>query len=81
MEEPHIGKIIKAELVRQGRTITWLADEMNYSRQNIYKIFSRKWIHTDLLLKVSDILDHDFFKYFSDYREKTKKTGIVKKID
>jgi len=68
-EEPHIGKLIKAELARQGRSITWLAKQLGCSRQNAYKIFNRKWIYTDLLLRICDILDYDFFKCFSDYRE------------
>ena len=71
-EEPHIGKLIKAELTRQGRSITWLAVQLGYSRQNAYKIFSRKWIYTDLLLKISDLLDYDFFKCYSDYRNNRK---------
>ena len=71
-EEPHIGNLIKEELHRQGRSITWLAEQLNYSRQYVYKLFRRKWIYTDLLLKISDILDYDFFKCFSDYRNSRK---------
>ena len=71
-EEPHIGKLIKAELARQGRSITWLAKQLGCIRQNAYKIFNRKWIYTDLLLKISDLLDYDFFKCFSDYRNVKK---------
>lgn len=67
--EPHIGHIIKQELRRQGRTITWLATQLGYSRQNMYKLFERKWIYTDLLLKISDIMDNDFFKCYSEYIE------------
>lgn len=67
-EEPHIGKLIKEELARQGRSITWLAAQLGYSRQHVYKLFRRQWIYTDLLLKISDLLDYDFFKCFSDYR-------------
>lgn len=73
-EELHIGKLIKAELARQGRSITWLAEQLNYSRQYVYKIFSRKWINTDLLLKISDILDYDFFKCYSEWRQKKENT-------
>ena len=71
-EEPHIGNLIKEELHRQGRSITWLAEQLNYSRQYVYKLFRRKWIYTDLLLKICDILDYDFFKCFSDYRNSKK---------
>lgn len=71
-EEPHIGRLIKAELARQGRSVTWLAAQLNYSRQYLYKLFRRKWIYTDLLLKICDILDYDFFKCFSEWREQRK---------
>jgi hypothetical protein len=66
-KEPHIGHLIKMELRNQGRSITWLAKQLNFSRQNIYKILNRNWIYTDLLLKICDLLDYDFFKAYSDY--------------
>ena len=75
-EELHIGKIIKVELARQGRSITWLAEQLDYSRQNVYKVFSRKWIYTDLLLKICDILDYDFFNYVSEWRKQKGKATI-----
>ena len=76
-EEPHIGNLIKEELERQGRSITWLAKQLGYSRQNAYKIFNRPWIYTDLLLKISDLLDYDFFKCYSDWRNSRKKECIL----
>ena len=74
-EEPHIGKLIKAELARQGRSITWLATQLGYSRQHVYKLFRRKWIYTDLLLKICDLLNYDFFKCYSDCLRERKKTN------
>ena len=44
--------------------ITWLGKQLGCSRQNIYKILNRPWIYTDMLLKISDLLDYDFFKCF-----------------
>ena len=70
--EPHIGHLIKEELRNPGQTITWLAKQLECSRQNAYKILNRPWIYTDLLLKISIILDYDFFKCFSDYRNSLK---------
>ena len=52
LEAPHIGHIIKKELARQGRTVTWLAAQLNCSRQNVYGIFENKWIYTDTLWKI-----------------------------
>ena len=62
----HIGNLIRTELERQGRSITWLAEEAHYSRENLYKIFRRPWINTDLLFKLCNVLNHDFFKDCSE---------------
>ncbi len=72
MDEPHAGEMIKAELQRQGRTITWLAKQLGYSRENMYKIFNRKWIYSDLLLRISVIMDCDFFRLYSEYYKNKK---------
>ena len=71
-EAPHIGHLIKEELARQERTVTWLANKLNYSRQNIYHIFESQWIATDILLKICDILDCNFFNIYSEYWENKK---------
>lgn len=67
-EEPfHLGKMIKAELARQGRSITWLAKQIDCTRENLYQHFRAPWIHTHTLYKISKALDYDFFKVCSDY--------------
>lgn len=63
----HIGKIIKAELENQGRSVSWLANALYTDRTNMYKIFKKAHIDTFLLLRISQILNHDFFKYYSDH--------------
>ena len=78
-EEPHIGNIIREVLKQQGRSITWLGKQLGCSRQNIYKILRRNWIYTDMLLKISDLLDYDFFKCFSEYHYQRKKTRFESK--
>ncbi len=65
-EYPHIGKIIKAELKQQGRSAVWLASRLNYGTDNVYKIFQRNHLATDVLWKISEVLNHDFFKDVSD---------------
>ena len=69
---PHIGHLIKEELARQGRSTLWLSKQIGCTRQNMYYLLNRGFIYTDLLLKISDVLDCDFFKYYSDYL-KTRK--------
>ncbi|MBR6093321.1 MAG: XRE family transcriptional regulator [Bacteroidales bacterium] len=68
----HIGRAIKQELARQGRTAVWLARQVNCSRENLYKLFMRQWINTDLLFQISKALGHDFFEDCTEfYREGT----------
>ena len=68
----HIGEIIKQELAGQGRSITWLANKIGCSRENLYKIFGRSWIHTDMLQKISIALGYDFFKVYTEWYERQK---------
>jgi len=63
--EIHIGHLIQQKLQEQGRSITWLAKQLNYSRANMYQIFNKKWIDTDLLLKICKTINYDFFKHYS----------------
>ena len=63
----HIGNLIKEELERQERTVSWFARKLFCDRSNVYKIFKRPTIDTELLLRISVILNRDFF---ADYREK-----------
>ena len=62
----HIGECIRNELARQGRTITWLAGEVHCTRENLYRVFRHSWISTDTLFKISEALQHDFFKEYSE---------------
>lgn len=61
----HIGQLIRQELDRQERTPTWLARKINCERPNVYYIFSQPSINTDMLLRISQALNHDFFQYYT----------------
>jgi hypothetical protein len=60
----HIGEKIKkrAKEIRMGPTE--LSRLINTSKQNIYGIFKRKSIDSDLLYKICKVLQHDFFQYY-----------------
>ncbi len=66
MSDINIGKSIEEELRCQHRTVVWLADRLNCNRTNIYKIFNRKSIDTDLLLRISIALNRNFFAQYID---------------
>lgn len=61
----HIGQLIEAELHRQERSVAWFAKKLYCDRTNVYHIFKRQSLDTELLLRISLLLDHDFFRYYS----------------
>jgi ribosome-binding protein aMBF1 (putative translation factor) len=69
----HIGEQIKSELEKKGLSVSEFAKRINKSRENCYSIFSRKTIDTGLLLKISTVLEFDFFEQFSKNAENSKK--------
>lgn len=60
--------MIKAELDRHPKThpVTWFAQELHCKRTNVYDIFNRQTVDTELLARISRILGHDFFRDLSD---------------
>ena len=71
----HIGELIQKVLTEEGRIASWLAKKLHYDKSNIYRIFKSPSINTQLLLKISLLLKHDFFHHFSTtIQEKNEKT-------
>lgn len=62
----HIGKVIHQELKLQGRTVTWFAKQICCDRTNVYNIFHKSSIDTSLLIRISKLLNHNFFDDFKD---------------
>lgn len=64
----HVGELIKAEFDRhpRGHTVNWFAQRLNCKRGNIYDIFNRKSVDTELLMRICAVLGHDFFREISD---------------
>lgn len=65
MSQIFIGKLIEEELRNQERSVVWLSRKLNCNRTNVYKIFNRTSIDSDLLFKISGILQRDFFEIYS----------------
>lgn len=60
-----IGSLIKEELMRQERSVSWFARKLSCDRSNIYRLFQKHSIDTALLARISVILQRDFFKELS----------------
>ena len=60
-----IGTLIKEELAKQERSVSWFARKLSCDRSNIYRLFQKHSIDTALLARISVILQRDFFKELS----------------
>ena len=59
-----IGKLIESKLKEDKLPVTWLAYKLNCDRTNVYRIFKATSLDTNTLLRISQILRHNFFKYY-----------------
>lgn len=61
----HMGHIVEARVRSHGVSVGWLARQISCTRNNIYGIFSRASLDSDLLFRLSAALDYDFFAVLS----------------
>lgn len=59
----HIGNRIREIFnnMPRGCTVVWFAGELCCDRRNIYNIFKAESIDTRMLLRISRVLNHNFF--------------------
>lgn len=63
--EIHIGKIIRAQLKADKRSISWLAQEIGCTRSHLYKMFRKPSIDNKLLLDISIAMSFNFFQHYA----------------
>ena len=66
MNDLRIGQRIHAELKQQGRTVTWLAQQLNMERTSLYYTFRQSSIDLQLLLRISAFIGHNFLQDVAD---------------
>ena len=71
----HIGKEIEKVFTKKGIKISIFASQLNTVPRNVYNIFNRESIDTNTLLKISNILQFDFFRL---YFEKKMTEPLIK---
>ena len=80
MEEIHMGKLIKMHLKQKGIKMQWLCEQMHCHRNTMYGILERSWIDSYTLMRISIILNHDFFAelsaYYADSKEHLKNSDV-----
>ncbi|MDR2292597.1 MAG: XRE family transcriptional regulator [Prevotellaceae bacterium] len=63
--EIHIGQLICSKLKENGRSISWLAKKVYCDRSNLRKMLKNNHVYCELLLRISIVLDYDFFAHYS----------------
>ena len=62
----HVGKLIKERLKEEGKSVVWLAQELGCHRTNVYNIFEKSSLDTNILRRISIIMQYNFFEYLQD---------------
>lgn len=61
----HIGEIIRQKVKEKDITKSSFAQSLNIQRQNIEKtVFAKNSLDSDLLCRISEVLDCNLFDYF-----------------
>lgn len=69
-----MGRMVE-DVFRQSKTggrkcnVTWLAARLNCDRRNVYDIFRRPTIDSQLLAQLSIVLEHNFFRDIAEMIE------------
>lgn len=60
-----IGLLIKEELDAQERGVAWFSRKIHLDRSNVYRLFQKSSIDTELLRRICIVLEKDFFALYS----------------
>lgn len=76
-----IGSLIKQELERQERSISWLARKLSCDRTRVYRILQKHSIDTYDLARISILLSHDFFADLSnELKSNSELAEMIQKV-
>jgi transcriptional regulator with XRE-family HTH domain len=63
-----LGDIIRQKIREDGRTAQSIAQELGMSRGNLDKIYHKGSLNSDLLARLSLVLNYDFFRHVNPFR-------------
>ena len=65
IESVDIGKIVKEKVKEEKMSEAKFAKSIGLQRQNVKQtVFNKHGLDTDLLVRISEVLGHNFFQYF-----------------
>lgn len=72
----HIGNLIRKELEEKERSVSWLAQKVHCDRSNLCKLLKKDYIDTNLLLRISIVLNFDFFACYTQHLYKQESIRV-----
>ena len=76
----HIGNLISKVLEEKHISVAELANQLHTDKSNMYKILRKSHIDTELLYRISQILNHNFFREYCQHESSCiphEKTELV----
>jgi hypothetical protein len=67
----HIGEEIERKFQDSGLKLTVFADKINTGERNVYSIFKRRDISAEMLRKISNVLNFNFFALYEEGLDST----------
>lgn len=62
----HLGKIIHDHVSDSGMTHKEFSDKLHLAERSVYALYNRPHIRTDDLIRICELLEHDFFADISN---------------
>jgi plasmid maintenance system antidote protein VapI len=69
-KEINIGSLIRKTVKERQISVKCFAEKLGKDRSTVYDIFNRTSIDTDTLVRISEILEYNFFLSFCDDEDK-----------
>lgn len=64
----HIGEIIREVMLHKKYTVSLLAKSIHTTRTNMHRILRKDSIDIELLVRISLVLEYDFFRCISELK-------------
>ena len=79
MKNIQLGSIIKQKFQETSITVEEFAEKINCERTTVYDVFKRKSVDSELLIKISEALNFDFYNeiYFNKQTNNFSKKVLI----
>ena len=75
-KEIHLGELIKEKLKERDLTASWLARQVHCDCSNFSKMLRKSSLDVALLMRISHVLDFDFFLCLSKHFQEDVKNEL-----